>query len=77
MQGIIQLFPCEVECYSSTKYGERPTAIVFEQARLEITEIVKSWRNPTGMIFQVKTNNNRTFELIYDEDSDQWSVRSI
>ncbi len=77
MQGIIQLFPCDVECYSSTKYGERPTALVIGQARLEIAEILKSWRKPTGMVFQVQTTNNRTFELFYDEHSDQWSVRSI
>lgn len=52
-------------------------ALVFEEARLEITEIIKSWRIPTGMVFQVQTTNNRTFELIYDEHSDQWSFRSI
>jgi len=71
------LFPCDVECYSSAKYGERPTALVFEEARLDITEIIKSWRIPSGMVFQVQTTNNRTFELIYDEHSDQWSFRSI
>lgn len=73
----MQLFPCDVECYSSAKYGERPTALVFEEARLDITEIIKSWRIPSGMVFQVQTANNRTFELIYDENSDQWSFRSI
>ncbi len=77
MLGIIQLFPCEVECFSSAKYGERPTALVFGEARLKIAEIINSWRVPTGTIFQVRTLNNRTFELFYDEDSDQWSAKSI
>ena len=77
MQGIIQLFPCDVECYSSIKYGERPKALVFDQARLEIAEILRSWRKPTGMVFQVQTTNNRRFELTYDEHSDQWGVKSI
>ena len=52
-------------------------AIVFEEARLDITEIINSWCIPNGMLFQVQTNNNRSFELIYDEHSDQWSLRSI
>jgi hypothetical protein len=77
MPGIIQLFPCEVECYSSVKYGERPTTLVFGEARLEIAEILTSWRVPTGVVFHIRTLNNRTFELFYDEDSHQWSAKSI
>ena len=58
-------------------YGERPTAVVFEHGRLEITGIIKGWRTPTGSAFQVLTINNLSFELTYNEHSDQWSYRTI
>ena len=77
MQGITPLFPCNVECYSSAKYGQRPTAVVFEYERLEIMDIINFWRTPTGIAFQVLTKNNQAFELTYSENSDQWSYRTI
>ena len=66
-----------VECYSGARYGERPKALVSEQQRLEILEVLKSWRSPTGMIFQVMTEDHRVFELIFEEDSSQWMVKEI
>lgn len=67
----------EVECYSGARYGERPKALVSEQQRLEISEVLKSWRSPTGMFFQVMTEDQRVFELIFEEDSSQWMVKEI
>lgn len=66
-----------VECYSGTKYGERPTALLSDQARLEVVEILKRWRSPTSICFQVLTTNGQSFELIYDENSEHWGVREI
>jgi hypothetical protein len=77
MLGITLLFPCEVECVSSARYGERPTAIIFENKCVEIKEIVKSWRSPSEICFQVLTNNRQAFELSYNEASDQWSCTII
>ena len=66
-----------VECYSGARYGERPTALVSEQTRLEVSEILKSWRSPTGIIFQVLTEDGQSFEIIFEEDSARWSVETI
>jgi hypothetical protein len=66
-----------VECYSGARYGERPTALVSEQTRLEVSEILKSWRSPTGIIFQVLTEDGQSFELIFEENSAQWNVKAI
>jgi hypothetical protein len=77
MSGTIQLYPCNVECVSSSKYGERPTAVVFEHERILITNILKRWRSPEGTNFQVLTDNNLAFELTYHEATDKWSFKSI
>lgn len=77
MLGITQLFPCDVECYSSTRYGERPTALVIGQARLKIDEIINTWRVPDGVVFHVRTQNDQTFELLYDQHSAEWSFSRI
>jgi len=77
MPGITPLFPCNVECVSSTKYGERPTVIVFEEKRLPVAEVIKQWRSPEGTYFQVVTDNNLAFELAYQDGSDQWICKLI
>jgi hypothetical protein len=77
MQGIIQLFPCNVECVSSASYGDRPTAICFEDQRLEIIEVLQRWRSPEGINFNVLTSEEYAYELNYNQASDQWSCRRI
>ena len=71
------MFPCEVECFSSTRYGERPTALVIGQARLEVDKILNSWRLPSGLVFQVRTLDHQVFELKYDQHSSEWSFKTL
>jgi hypothetical protein len=66
-----------VECYSGWKYGERPKALISEEARYEIVEILKSWRTPDEICFHVRIVEGASFELIYDESRDQWRVSTI
>jgi hypothetical protein len=66
-----------VESYSGSRYAERPTALFVEEQRLEISEIINSWRSPKGLIFHVRTEDDQSFELIYDENLDQWNVQVI
>lgn len=75
--GITPLYPCNVECVSSTRYGDRPTAVVFDQERMLIQQIFKHWRSPDGIHFHVLTTNDLAFELIYEEISDEWRYRTI
>ena len=67
----------KVECYSGSRYGERPTALASEQIRLVISEVFDSWRSPTGTIFHVMTEDKQSFELIFEESSAQWSVKEL
>lgn len=66
-----------VECHSGWKYGERPKALILENKRLEITAVQKCWRTPTGIFFQVLTGDGDSFELVYDDNKDQWKVSAL
>ncbi|NMC79682.1 MAG: hypothetical protein GYA59_10015 [Chloroflexi bacterium] len=65
-----------VECYSGCEYAERPTALIWQGERLEIAEILKQWRQPGERCFRVRTQDDRLFELAYDESLDQWRINA-
>jgi hypothetical protein len=51
--------------------------VLSEEDRYEITEIIKEWKSPTGIFFQVLTGPEKAFELKYEPDCDEWRVRAI
>jgi hypothetical protein len=64
-----------VECYASTRYPERPRAFLWEGERLEVAEVERRWRTPTGPAFRVRAVDGRVFTLAYDEAADAWDVQ--
>jgi hypothetical protein len=64
----------EVECHSSSAYGDRPIAFYWEGKRLAVTEIEARWRLPNGRRFRVRAEDSRIFELHYDEPNDEWHI---
>ena len=63
-----------VECYSGSRYAERPTAVHWQGKRLEIRQVLHSWRTPDGPGFDVVVDDERKFRLLYDEKYDRWSI---
>ncbi len=63
-----------VYCHSGVEYAERPIAFEWEGKRLEIAEILASWRLPDGKLFRVKTAEGCIFELTYAALEDQWRI---
>ncbi len=63
-----------VECYSGLEYADTPVAIYWEEQRLEVSEVMASWRTPRGKGFRVKTVGDQEFELFYDEVLEAWNV---
>jgi hypothetical protein len=63
-----------VECHSDYTYAERPTALTWEGRRLEITAIVRQWRNPAGKGFRVRTTDAQEFDLFYNEVTHEWQI---
>jgi hypothetical protein len=64
-----------VECYAGYRYPERPRAFLWEGERLEVVEIERQWRTPSGPAFRVRVEDGRRFTLAYDEAADAWNVR--
>ncbi len=63
-----------VECYSGTRYAERPVSFVLLGHEHSVKDVVKSWRSPSGLHFHVRTEEDECFELTYDQRTDGWSV---
>lgn len=66
-----------VECYSGSRYAERPTAVSWQGKRLEIRQVLQSWRTPDGPSFDVLVGDGRNFRLMYGERCDSWTVIHI
>jgi hypothetical protein len=64
-----------VECYSGTRYAERPVALTWNGQRLSIEAIERAWQAPDGLAFIVQIADGRRFELIYSPPNDQWMAR--
>jgi hypothetical protein len=67
--------PLSVACYSGSRYGERPTSFVWHGARHRVGSIVSEWLEPGCRHFRVRTEDDRLFELCYDEDADRWLIQ--
>jgi hypothetical protein len=67
----------KVNCYSGQTYAERPKSFIWEGVEYEIEEIEKEWREPEERHFQVRTRDNKLFQLCYNESQDQWSLTEL
>jgi hypothetical protein len=64
----------QVSCYSGLTYAERPTSFLWEGTVFNVKRIEKEWNEPGERHFRLRTDDDRLFELCYDEGSDGWSV---
>jgi len=67
----------KVNCYSGQTYAERPKSFLWEGVEYEVEEIEKEWREPGERHFQVRTKDNKLFQLCYNEPQDQWSLTEL
>ncbi len=63
-----------VECHSGYEYAERPIAIHWQGERLEVAEVIDTWRIPGGKCFRVRTTSGSLFELFYGELYAEWRI---
>ncbi|MFC1986190.1 hypothetical protein ACFLWC_04265 [Chloroflexota bacterium] len=64
----------KVNCYSGHTYAERPRSFEWQSTDYEIEQIEKAWLEPGERHFQVRTKNNKLFQLCYNEVETQWSL---
>ena len=63
-----------VECRSDGDYAGRPLAVHWQGTRLEVAQILASWRRPEGKCYRVSTQDGQVFELTYLEAPDVWVI---
>ncbi len=63
-----------VECYSGSRYGERPTAFELHGRRHRIAAVLREWNTPGGYCYRVITEEEQRFDLLYDPAEDRWSI---
>ncbi len=67
----------KVNCYSGHTYAERPKSFLWEGREYEVKEIERAWQEPGQRYFQVRTRDNKLFQLCYNETEDQWSLMEL
>jgi len=64
----------KVNCYSGHTYAERPVSFLCEGIEYEVKEIERAWQEPKEKHFQVRTRDNKLFNLCYNEIEKEWSL---
>lgn len=65
-----------VEAYAGSAYPESPRAIIWEENRYEVQEILDRRREPDGVGFFVRCSPDRAlFDLFYNLENDEWQIR--
>ncbi|GAI24973.1 unnamed protein product [marine sediment metagenome] len=67
----------KVNCYSGHTYAERPKSFEWEGRKYEVERIEKAWVGSEGRHFQVRTRDNKLFQLCYNETNKQWSLTEL
>lgn len=64
----------KVKCYSGYSYPQKPEFFCWQDKEHEVSRIEKEWQEPGKKFFKVRTEDERLFELCYNQINDQWSV---
>ena len=70
----MELNNLKVECYSGHTYTERPRSFEWQDIKYEVEKIERAWQEPGDKYFQVRTGDNKLFQLCYNETEKQWSL---
>ncbi len=64
----------QVQVYSSYAYAVEPRAFYFQGQQHRVSEVRRAWKSPGHIHFYVRDEQQRFFELVYDQTQDYWSV---
>ncbi len=67
----------KVNCYSGHTYAERPRSFKWQGIEYEVKEIERAWQEPGERYFQVRTRDNKIFQLCYNETEGEWAIMEL
>ena len=71
--------PVTVQCYAGYKGTQRPQKFSLAKQWLDVTEILKEWREPDAVFFRVRASDGRIYVLRNEKEDpkDEWTVQFI
>jgi hypothetical protein len=61
-----------VNCYTGHTYDKRPISFQWQDIDYTIKMVNRAWTEPGIRLFRVLTDKDKSFELCYDENQDEW-----
>jgi hypothetical protein len=62
----------QVKCYSGHTYAQRPESFIWLGDEHKIARVENEWLEPGKRFFEVVTEDEKVFQLCYNETQDQW-----
>ena len=62
-----------VGSYAGHRYPQRPEWVELDGARIDVTGVVREWREENRLAFDVQLSDARRLLLYYDANKDAWS----
>jgi len=62
----------QVICYSYHTYAQRPESFFWQNKEHQVSRIEGEWLELGKRFFRVATEDEKVFELCYNEAQDQW-----
>ena len=67
----------QVKCYSGYTYAQRPESFLWLDKEHKVSRIEEEWKQPGERLFKVITEDEKLFELCYNESEDQWWLTEL
>jgi hypothetical protein len=67
----------KVRWYSGNTYVEKPLSFTWQSVEYQVAEVTKEWRELGKRCFRVKTGDNKSFQLCYNEAKEEWSLQEL
>jgi len=65
-----------VDTYTGYMANKRPQRFVFEDHMYEIADVLAHWYDDSGMVYKVRSKENKTYVLRYDAQMDEWTLQT-
>ena len=69
----MQVFAVHVGCYAGHSYPQRPQWVELEGVRIDVTDVVREWRERDRLGFDVQLRDGTRMLLYYDPNEDTWN----
>lgn len=63
-----------VECYAGHRGEETPRAVIIDERRVDVVEILDRWLAPDHRYFKLKGSDGDVYILRHDCASDAWEL---